>query len=147
MNKEIISRFMNFVNPEPNTGCWLWSGAIDKSGYGVFRLEGKNKKAHRMSYHIFKEDIPEKLQVNHKCDVRCCVNPDHLWVGTQKENILDAVSKKRMAMQKVTHCPRGHELSGDNLILHKRRTRPNPGRECRICTNIMQKERRVGRAN
>jgi len=65
---------------------------------------------------------------------------NHLWLGSQKENIADAVNKKRMAAQKKTHCTYNHELSGENLIIHKR-TSGRISRECRICVNKRQRER------
>jgi hypothetical protein len=87
--------FMKHVYPEPNTGCWIWGGSIN--GYGYGRIYGKHepiKLAHRISYTIFNGPIND-LSVLHKCDVRCCVNPDHLFLGTQRDNVHDMISKGR----------------------------------------------------
>lgn len=72
-------------------GCWLWLEGTTKVGYGKFSLKGKAVSAHRASYQFFKGEIPEGLNVNHKCGHSLCVNPKHLYVGTQAENIADKV--------------------------------------------------------
>jgi len=71
--------------------CWLWTGGISKSGYGNYRNNG----AHRYSYQITFGDIPKGMVVMHKCDVKICVNPDHLSIGTHKDNSKDMVTKNR----------------------------------------------------
>lgn len=97
--KTIKERFDNFYIPEPNTGCWLWIGAIEKWGYGKITIHENGKrfqeKVHRTSYRIFKGTIPHGLFVLHKCDVRCCVNPDHLFLGTLRDNSQDMIRKGR----------------------------------------------------
>ena len=79
-----LERFMRHVSPEPNSGCWLWCGAVRKDGYGVAgtgsRLHGSRRipAAHRFSWELHRGPIPVGQWVLHKCDVKICVNPDHL---------------------------------------------------------------------
>lgn len=87
-------RFLRKITINPTTGCWEWHGAWGWGGYGVFKL-GKMQTSHRASYQIFKGEIPKGLWVLHKCDVRKCVNPDHLFLGTCSDNTIDKLSKGR----------------------------------------------------
>ena len=75
------------VMPEPMSGCWYWLAYVSPSGYGVFYADGEAVLAHRWAYEHFKEPIPPSLQIDHKCFVRCCVNPDHLEPVTCQENV------------------------------------------------------------
>lgn len=82
--------------PEPNTGCWLWLGAVTtESGYGAVRHGGVTRSPHRLMYEMLHGDVPSDVLVRHRCDVRSCINPAHLVVGSQKENMADMDSRGR----------------------------------------------------
>lgn len=81
--------------PEPNSGCWLWLGSLNVWGYGRLGPQRRERQAHRLSYLTFKGPIPPGLLVLHSCDMACCVNPDHLRLGTVAENNHDAIERKR----------------------------------------------------
>jgi len=92
----VEERFFDFFIPEPNSGCWLWVGSVSDSGYGKFSIGNHVQvQAHRFSWELHNGDIPEGLFACHKCDVRCCVNPEHLFIGTQSDNLNDMVQKRR----------------------------------------------------
>lgn len=83
------------VAMEPMTGCWLWLGAVNTNGYGRVRSLGKNRETHRLAWEIFRGPIPDQLFVLHRCDVRSCCNPDHLFLGTNADNMADMKKKGR----------------------------------------------------
>ncbi len=85
--------------------CWIWQKTKDISGYGeVMDYDThKCKKVHRFTYELFIGTIPEGKFVLHKCDIRACCNPDHLWIGNQSDNIKDATQKNRMKNQFQSH--------------------------------------------
>ncbi len=77
-----------------DNGCWEWIKAVGKSGYGVMRVGDRSAvSCHRVAYQLWNGDIPDGLNVLHKCDNKKCVNPDHLEIGTQSKNMLDAASR------------------------------------------------------
>lgn len=87
-------RFWKKVNK--TDGCWLWTGHTNYSGYGVLKIGGADKRAHRVSWELAHGPVPEPLLVLHRCDVRNCVNPSHLFLGTQQHNLEDCRLKDRV---------------------------------------------------
>jgi len=96
MKNSMEERFLTFINKKEN-GCWEWNRYLDKDGYGQFKPNKKSnpKRAHRFSYELYVGKIPKGLFVCHKCDNPSCVNPEHLFIGTNKDNVRDMILKNR----------------------------------------------------
>lgn len=76
-------------------GCWIWQGAKDSKGYGRITVNYRIFGAHRLSFELFKGSIEKNKNICHTCDNPSCIKPDHLWIGTQKENMQDKMKKGR----------------------------------------------------
>lgn len=107
--KTVLERFTQQYIPEPNSGCWLWQGAFSRMGYGAFSVDSVPKRANRVSYELFKGPIPPGLFVLHRCDTPACVNPDHLYAGTDKDNVRDMVARNRMNFSNQIRGERHHQ--------------------------------------
>lgn len=93
---EMKERLVSFVEVDPNSGCWLWAYAsTDPRGYGRLHVNGRREKAHRASYEAFCGPIPRGGHVLHGCDTPPCINPDHLRIGTAKDNADDRERRGR----------------------------------------------------
>lgn len=113
----ILGRLSRTVEFKSN-GCWLWTGARQSNGYGVITLNRETFKVHRVTAHMFLGfDLDSRLSVCHHCDVRNCINPNHLFVGTQKENIADSIKKGRF---KFNLKPQRGEANGRAILTSKK---------------------------
>lgn len=91
----ILDEFLNFINTMGNKdNCWLWEKTVNKNGYAIL-YHSKSIKLHRYSYEYFNGKIENGLYVCHKCDIRNCINPNHLFLGTHKDNMDDMIKKDR----------------------------------------------------
>lgn len=94
--------FKENTMPEPNSGCWIWMKSQSGNGYGSAYKDGRNRNASRVSWEVFNGTVPPNLFVCHKCDTKLCVNPDHLFLGTNYENITDMVKKNKCYNRRVS---------------------------------------------
>jgi HNH endonuclease len=95
MKKTLQERFEAKITRKPNNGCWLWLGALDPGGYGTMSIARRPKRTHRLAWNLYRGEIPPGMMVCHHCDVRDCVNPDHLFLGTAQDNAEDMKKKGR----------------------------------------------------
>lgn len=126
--------------PEDPNKCWIWRLQKNAHGYGVMWHRNKRNYAHRISYTVFHGLIPEGMKICHSCDNPQCVNPAHLFIGSQADNMHDCYTKGRMKHgqadinREKTHCPSGHPYSGDNLMISSGR------RRCKTCARVRTRE-------
>ena len=141
MKTPILQRLMSKISPEPMSGCWLWTGATDRHGYGRiwsgFKTSAGNKQTWivpRVSYEQHVGPIPDGMVVRHKCDNPYCAAPHHLELGTMKENTKDMMDRGRdrfrADLAARENCINGHPFSGENLYF------VNGVRRCRKCAVI-----------
>lgn len=131
-----MTRFFDKINMTDS--CWLWkAGLRGKTGYGAFKLNGKVVDAHRVSYQINIGEIPEGMYVCHSCDNRLCVNPNHLFLGSAKENWKDGLDKGRIKLL--------GGIDTNKLKKHPSKGAYNRGcrcNECKAIQNMMVKRYR-----
>lgn len=124
-HSEIEEYLMDRCIPVTETGCWLWTVSLTDAGYGAsFYRIYDNHRAHRISYRHFVGDIPDGMSVCHKCDVRSCINPTHLYVGTHDQNMKDKKERGRFANIKrgvEQYCAKlNPELIADMRVMRSR---------------------------
>ena len=138
--KQLINfnKKVNKFGDEQNPDCWIWTACKSSSGYGAFTLYSKKSAigAHVASYILHKGEISTGMIVCHSCDNKLCVNPDHLWLGSTKDNSRDMVSKNRnpWSSKPRTHCRRGHEFS----IVGVRNGVKKNGKSYRTCAECVR---------
>jgi hypothetical protein len=135
--------------PIPFSGCWAWNGTLAQDGYGRVPSgrRGVTIPAHRLAYEYTKGPIPAGMQIDHLCRVKCCINPDHLEAVTASTNVrrglvpmtasehMKAVRARQTAVPR-THCPRGHELTAENVRIEYQHRNGSPVRKCRECRRL-----------
>jgi hypothetical protein len=135
--------------PEPNSGCLLWEGAVQRYGYGHIRVggrKGRNVSVHRLVWEEANGPIPLGLHVLHQCDVPACVNINHLFLGTHSDNMRDMWNKGRVRtnrdgiLQSKTHCAQGHPYTEENIG-----TGVYGHRYCRICKRAYMRRYQAAR--
>jgi len=137
MSAPLHDRFWAKVSPEPNTGCWLWTGAVLPRGYGSIQSKGGHQAlmAHRVAYELLVGTIPQGLCIDHRCFNKWCVNPAHLEPVTPLEN--SNRSADRFRRDRNTF-PCGHPISPENAYKHA--SHSVRGR-CRTCWNAYSRRK------
>jgi hypothetical protein len=141
-NVPSMALIMDRVEPEPNTGCWLWLRYQNRQGYGVVSINNRATRAHRVVYEVVHGTIPNGLVIDHICNTPSCVNPDHLRAITSVANTLRGTSKHAINKRK-TVCREGHPLVSAN---NPRRPAERTCHICRRAYNRAYHRRRKERA-
>lgn len=139
--KSLAERLNDRSMPVPWSGCQIWLGAIQVKGYGFLSVNSYPMLAHRASYSVHKGAIPDGMMVLHRCDVRLCINPDHLFLGTAMDNTKDMVQKGRDSGSKLKACKNGHAFIDGSFYLMP--TNTGSRRVCKTCLRARVKKWRT----
>lgn len=142
---DIMEIFPDRVLPEPNSGCWLWTGDISSSGYGLVKYKSGGRRrtgAHRISCALAYADLGDKLAL-HKCDNKLCVNPEHLYAGTKSDNGRDAYARGKNGNQARRRGARHPAALLTDAQVSEIRSLPN-GRMQRGASVISEMAKRFG---
>lgn len=136
-------KFMSKVDQKGPNGCWIWMGGVrNADGYGLISLSAvcSSKLTHRISFVLHRGPIFNGVCVLHRCDNPPCVNPDHLFLGKEVDNVHDMLKKGRhkTPFKKLTHCKRGHLFTEKSTYI-----KPDGKRNCKICAATGALNRRL----
>lgn len=125
-----MKRFWDKVDIKGPEECWIWKASVKSNRYGQFRFNKKNTGAHRVAYILTHGEFDNNLDVCHTCDNPPCVNPNHLWLGTTRDNILDMTKKGRHGQQRLSrdNCRQGHPYTEETTGYKE-----NGNKYCKIC--------------
>lgn len=138
MTKTVIEKFFEKVDRSDVQGCWEWMAYRTPFGYGNIRQPVLGERyAHRVSYKVRYGSLSKSDCVLHRCDNPSCVNPDHLFLGSRKENMEDRDRKGRYGNRQMyqTHCVRGHPFDEHNTRLRKNKD-GGTSRICKVCVSL-----------
>jgi hypothetical protein len=127
---DLPQRFKDKIEVVTESGCWIWTGACQSASYAVAYYKGNARRVHRIIYGLLVGPIPQGLEIDHLCKVRCCVNPYHLEPVTHLENLRrgETIGVKN---RRKTHCSKNHAFVPDNIY-----TDPKNRRRCRMCNRL-----------
>jgi HNH endonuclease len=151
-DQALYDKLVAHIRKDDATGCWLWTGPARKTPhpgnrYGYVTIKRKGKwtatNAHRAMMFAIHGELTKEQCACHKCDVPLCINPDHLFIGTMKDNIWDSRRKGRHYESRKEFCDRGHPLFGENVRLFKQGAGKGPAlkRTCKTCQRERQRQR------
>jgi hypothetical protein len=129
-----VELLLSLTVPDEN-GCLVYNRkTTNRSGHIQRYFKGRSWYVHRLMWTLVKGPVPDGLQVCHTCDNPKCINIDHLWLGTQRDNSLDMVSKRRQKFMSKTECKNGHAFTPENTWVCSR-----GHRHCRACARMRQR--------